>query len=229
LRLITLRCDPAAIRILISIVAASFFALSTAKAYAQVTAGAVIGPSTQSAGASDEPYRGPGFGGTSFAGVGMIDFQIGSHASFGGEVSLSGDISGAQTERVSGGSNTVVSDHHDTVFSGVLKVGTPSTGRVHAAAAIGGGFAQRHTERNGTFRKDFPPFTSSPVQETDANVVLAFTVGVDVAVGITEHVALLTVGRLFLLKDNDRQPDGVVHRGVSSTILRYGVGAQIRF
>ena len=132
-------------------------------------------------------------------------------------------------DSVASGSNTLVSDYHDTVFSGVLKAGTPSNQRVRAAAVIGGGIAQRHTERNGTFGLNVSPFTSSPVHETLSDVVFALTGGVDVAVGISEHVALLAVGRLYHLKDDDRLPDGVVHRGVSSTILRYGGGLQVRF
>ena len=216
-------------RVLIAVAVISLFCLSAAEVDAQVTVGAALGQSHQGAGASDLPYLGPGFGGTSLAGVGMIDVAIGSRASVGGEISLAGDISGAQNERVPGGGNTLVSAHHDTVFSGVLKVGTPLNQRVRAAAVIGGGIAQRHTERNGTFGPFSPPFTSSPVHETLSDTVFALTGGVDVAVGLTDHVALLAVGRLYHLKDNDRQASGVVHRGVSSTILRYGGGLQVRF
>jgi len=219
----------AAVRILTVVPLVSIFSLSVADAGAQVTVGAALVQSNQGTGASDRPYLGPGFGGTSIAGIGMVDVAVGSRVSVGGEISLAGNISGAQNERVPGGDNTFVSNHRDTVFSGVLKVGTPSNERVRAAAVIGGGLAQRHTDRNGTFNRSFLPLTSTPVHETLSDVVLALTAGVDVAVGFTNHVALLGTGRLYQLKDNDRRPDGVVQRGVSSTILRYGGGLQIRF
>jgi len=43
--------------------------------------------------------------------------------------------------------------------------------------------------------------------------------------------ALLLCGSsvAVLLGDKDRLPDGVVRSGVSSVIVRYGVGAQVRF
>ena len=74
-----------------------------------------------------------------------------------------------------------------------------------------------------------PRLPSSPFHESLSDDVLAFTAGVDVAVGLTNHVALVGVGRLYQLKDNDLDASGVVHRGVSSTIVRYGGGLQLRF
>jgi hypothetical protein len=59
--------------------------------------------------------------------------------------------------------------------------------------------------------------------------VWALTAGVDLAVGITNDVAVLGIGRLYRLRDADRQADGVVRRGVSSTILRSGAGLSVRF
>jgi hypothetical protein len=41
--------------------------------------------------------------------------------------------------------------------------------------------------------------------------------------------ALAALVRGHLLRDKDRLPDGVVRRGVSSVIVGYGVGAQVRF
>src|SRR5438445_7756480 len=130
---------------------ASLFFVSAIDARAEVRAGIVVGASRQAGGASDLPYLGPPFGGTSATTLAMVDVPLGSRASVGGEASLAGTISGAQIERVPGGGNTVVSDHHDNVFSGVLKLGTPPADRVRAAAVIGGGIAHRDTERNGTF------------------------------------------------------------------------------
>lgn len=197
---------------------------------AQVSVGAALGQSHQAEGKSDSPYLGPGFGGSSLAGIGMVDVAIGSRVSVGGEVSLAADISGTQNQRAPGGNNHFVSDHRDTVFSGLVKVGTPSSQRVRAVAVVGGGIAQRRTERTGTFARDFfPAPPTTPFQETLTDYVWAFTAGVDIAVGLTDHVALLGVGRFHQLKDNDLQPDGVVHRGVSSTIFRYCGGLQVRF
>jgi hypothetical protein len=161
----------------------------------------------------------------------MIDAAIGAHVSVGGEVSLAGDISGTQNQRASGGNNHFVSDHHDTVFSGLVKVGTPSTEPVRISGVIGAGIAQRRTERTGTFGQGFSSDTpqTSPFQATLTDYVWALTAGVDLAIGLSDHVALLGVGRFYQLKDNDLRPDGVVNRGVSSTILRYGGGLQIRF
>jgi hypothetical protein len=197
---------------------------------AQVSVGAALGQSHQAEGKSESPYLGPGFGGSSLAGIGMVDVAIRSRVSVGGEVSLAADISGTQNQRAAGGNNHFVSDHRDTVFSGLVKFGTPSSERVRAMAVVGGGIAQRRTERTGTFGRDFAPVpTTTPFQETLTDYVWAFTAGVDIAVGLTDHVALLGVGRFHQLRDNDLRPDGVVNRGVSSTIFRYGGGLQVRF
>lgn len=197
---------------------------------AQVVVGAAVGQSHQAEGKSDSPYLGPGFGGSSLAGIGMVDVSIGSHVTVGGEVSLATDISGTQNQRASGGNNHFVSDHHDTVFSGLVKIGTPSSERVRAMAVVGGGIAQRRTERTGTFGRDFAPVpTTTPFHDTLTDYVWALTAGVDIAIGLTDHVALLGVGRFHQLKDNDLRSDGVVNRGVSSTIFRYGGGLQFRF
>jgi hypothetical protein len=61
-----------------------------------------------------------------------------------------------------------------------------------------------------------------------SNRVVA-TVGADVAVSVGRHVALLAVGRLYPLKDDDRQADGVLPRGVSFAIVRFGGGLRYRF
>jgi hypothetical protein len=196
---------------------------------AQVVVGAALGQSHQAEGKSESPYLGPGFGGGSLAGIGMVDAAIGSHVSVGGEVSLAADISGSQNQRAAGGNNHFVSDHHDTVFSGLVKVGTPPSERARAMAVIGGGIARRRTERTGTFGRDFTTLPTTPFQDSLTDYVWALTAGVDVTVGLTDHVAFLGVGRFHQLKDNDLRPDGVVNRGVSSTIFRYGGGLQVRF
>ena len=216
----------------IVIVALAALFADPAGADAQVAIGVVAGQSSQAEGTSDSPYLGPGFGGSALAGIGMIDVAAGSHVSVGGEASLARDISGIQEERVSSGSNHLVSDHHDSIFSAVVKVGAPWSQRVRASAVVGGGIAQRHTERHGTFQSSItttPPPKTPPVLEVLTDSSWALTAGVDVAVGFNDHVALLIAARLHQLTDNDRLPDGVVHRGVSSTIVRYGGGLHFRF
>jgi len=211
-------------------IAVSLFCAFAAEADAQVTIGAALGQSLQSAGASNNPHLEPGFGGTSLAGVGMIDLAVRPRVGIGAEVSLAGDITGVQSQRVAEGTNALVSNHHDTFFSGVLKAGTRSDQRVRAAAIIGGGIAQRHTERTVTFQPFIPPPPKQPpTLEVLSDTVFALTTGADVVVGINDHVALLGIGRLYLLADDDRVPGGDVHRGVSSAIFRIGGGLQIRF
>ena len=216
-------------RIWIAIGVVAFGVCAPAEVAAQVTVGAALGQSVQSAGASDNPHLEPGFGGTSLAGVGMIDVAIRPRVSIGGEISLAGDISGAQRQRVIGGDNALLSDHHDTIFSGVVKFGTRVDRWVRAMAVIGAGIAQRHTERTATFQPFVPPPPKQPpTLEILSDTVVALTAGADVSIGINEHLALLGIGRLYLLADSDRV-GGDVYRGVSSTIFRVGGGVQIRF
>jgi hypothetical protein len=203
-----------------------------AGAAAQVSVSAAIGQSRQSEGTSDSPYLGPAFGGSSLAGIGMIDVAARSRVSLGGEISVAGDISGNQRQRAPSGTNVLVSDHHDTVFSILAKIGTPDDQRVRVRAVIGGAIAQRHTERRGTiepFSTTTPPPKNPPILEVLSDSVPALTFGVDVSAGIGGRLAFVALVRLYQLKDDDRLPDGVVHRGVSSTVVRYGGGLQLRF
>jgi hypothetical protein len=196
---------------------------------AQITAGATAGPSTQREGDSDRPYLGPGFGGTTIGGVAFIDAALAERLSLGGEVSLGADVKGRQTQRTSAGSNDLQSRHHDTIFSGVVKVKTPPTLKAQIGALVGLGVGWRRTIRSGTFRSDRPPFSTTPVDETLSNAVLAATFGVDGAIAISPRAAMLFTARLHLLKDDDRDPSGVVRRGVDSVVFRFGGGALIRF
>jgi hypothetical protein len=180
-------------------------------------------------GASDSPYLGPGFGGTSFCSVLFVDADLRPAVTVGGEVSVAGDITGSQRERVVGGSNTLLSEHHDTVVSGMVKLKTPARGGFQMAAAGGLGLARRQTDRSGTFGPYIPPFVLTPVTETLSDTVLAVTGGLDGVLAINRRVGILALVRVHYLADNDRLPDGVVHRGVSSVILRYGIGARVRF
>jgi len=194
-----------------------------------VTVGATVGGSTQAAGDSDSPYLGPGVGGTTVGGVFFVDVGLSSAISLGGEVSLAGNISGSQDQRVPGGSNSLLSQHRDTVFAGVLKVRTPISNRLQVSISGGLGVALRESNRTGTFRPNTPPFVLTPVTERLSDTVLATTAGFDGVVAVSNRLGLLAVVRVHYLADNDRLPDGVVHRGVSSLILRYGFGAQVRF
>jgi hypothetical protein len=214
----------------ISAALTSICLVGVAKAEAQASVGATLGQSRQGEGVSDQPYLGPPFGGTSVAMLVMVDVPLAPRVTIGGEMSLAGTISGAQSQRAGlGASNDFVSEHRDNVFSGMVTFWTPDGKPVRAALAGGAGIAQRHTVRTGTTRSSFPPFTSTPFSDTLSDVVLAYSLGVDIVVRVTDHVGVLASGRVHRLGDDDRLPDGVVDRGVSSTIYRYGGGLQIRF
>jgi hypothetical protein len=193
------------------------------------TVGATLGFSTQPMGASDSPYLGPGFGGTSVCSVLFVDADVSPAVTVGGEISVARDITGSQRERVPEGGNTLLSEHHDTVVSGMVKLKTPATSRFQMAAGAGAGLARRQTNRSGTFGPFNPPFVLTPVTETLSDTVLAVTGGLDGVFAINRRVGILALVRVHYLADNDRLPDGVVHRGVSSVILRYGIGARVRF
>jgi hypothetical protein len=198
-------------------------------AASQTFVGAAVGASMQGEGASDQPYLGPPFGGTSGAIVAMVEFAPARNVAFGGEVSLARAISGMQSQRASGGINTFVSEHRDSVFSGTFKVGTPFPAPVRVAFVLGAGVAERHTARTGAFDTQFGLRPSTLFSETLTDWVLALTVGADLGALLTRHVGLLGIARVHRLKDDDRRPDGVVNRGVSPAIVRLGGGVQLRF
>jgi len=147
----------------------------------------------------------------------------------GGEVSLAGDISGSQFARVTQGNNTLLSRHHDTVVSGVVKLNTYASNWFQVAAGGGLGLAVRQTTRVGTFTPNTPPFLTTPVTGSLSDIVLAVTGGLDAVVAIRRRLGILAVVQVHYLADDDRNRDGTVHRGVSSEIWRFGVGAQVRF
>ena len=62
---------------------ALLFFVSTIDARAQVRAGIAVGASRQAGGASDLPYLGPPFGGTSIAMLAMVDVPLGSRGASG--------------------------------------------------------------------------------------------------------------------------------------------------
>jgi len=198
-------------------------------ACAQTTIGAAAGASRQEAGASDLPTLGPGFGGTSAALVALIDFRLGGRFTVGGEGSLASAITADQSQRTSSATNAFTSRHRDSVFSGVLKVGTPRARTLHAAFAIGGGYAYRRTSREGTTAPLLPPSTRSPYSAIVSDFVPALTLGGDVDVRLTDRIRILALARWYRLHDSDLQSDGTVKRGVSSEIFRAGAGVLWRW
>ena len=193
----------------------------------QASVGGVIGSSTAAEGASDEPYLGPGFGGASVSTVVFVDGALSDAVSLGAEASLAGAITGVQRQRAPSGSNTLESRHRDTIVSGVLKLKTAASARVQTAVSGGLGLARRQTDRTGAFTPNVPPFVSRPVTQSLSDTVLATTAGFEAAIAFNRHAGLLALVRVHYLVDDDRQPDGVVQRGVSSLVFRYGVGARV--
>jgi hypothetical protein len=214
-----------ALALLCSSGSASLAAAQTPK----IAAGGAVGASFQAEGESDSPYLGPGFGGTTPALVLFVDAPMTSRFAVGGELSWARDISGEQSQRVPGGSNIFLSNHHDTVMSGTVKLGSPRDAAVHAAVVGGAGLARRHTHRVGRLFRNSPPFEGPAFEETITSVVPAFTGGIDTVVRLGSHAGVVIAGRLHYLLDDDRQDDGVVERGVSGVMFRFGVGLHVGF
>jgi hypothetical protein len=194
-----------------------------------VAVAATLGLSTQTKGDSDLPYLGPPFGGTSLGGLVFVDVDVNSRLSVGGEISLGSELKGNQQQRASGGTNILRSRHHDSIFSGTVKVTTTNAGPVHVAAVAGVGLGWRHTIREGSFRSDLPPFSTTPVEQTLSDAVFTTTFGFDGVLAFSPRTALVWTGRFHLFSDDDRDPSGVVRRGVSSRVFRFGGGGRFRF
>jgi hypothetical protein len=77
--------------------------------------------------------------------------------------------------------------------------------------------------------RDFPPVAESPVKEILVDNVVALTGAVDLSFALNRHTGIAGLVRIYRIVDDDRLPDGVVERGVSSVIVRYGAGGQFRF
>ena len=194
-----------------------------------ISLGATLGLSSQPKGDSDLPYLGPGFGGSTVGGMLFVDAHARDRISVGGEVSLGSEVKGDQQQRASGGTNILKSRHHDTIFSGVVKFTTPNAGPARVSAVVGAGLAWRHTVRSGSFRPDVPPFNTTPAEQTLSNAVFTTTLGVDGEIAVSRRSALVWTGRFHMLNDADRDPSGVVRRGVSSTVFRFGGGGRLTF
>jgi hypothetical protein len=194
-----------------------------------IAVAATLGLSSQAKGDSDLPYLGPGFGGTSLGGLVFVDVDVSARLSVGGEVSLGSELKGNQQQRASGGTNILRSRHHDTIFSGAVKVTAMNAGPAHVAAVAGVGLGLRHTIREGSFRSDLPPFSTTPVEQTLSDAVFTTTFGFDGVLAFSPRTALVWTGRFYLLDDDDREPSGVVRRGVSSRVFRFGGGGRFRF
>jgi hypothetical protein len=211
----------------IAIVLTSQLVLAVNGARAQTTIGVAAGASRQEAGDSDIPYLGPPFGGTSAAVLAMIDFRVAGNMTLGGEGSLATSITGDQSQRTASMTNAFTSRHSDSVFSGVVKIGTPIDRHLHAAFVAGGGAALRRTRREGTTASIFPPTARSPYSDSVSDLVFAYSLGGDIDVRITPRIRILGVVRWHRLLDDDRADGGVVKRGVASKILRAGAGVTI--
>jgi hypothetical protein len=161
--------------------------------------------------------------------VALGDKLLGRRISIGGEASLNGNLTGDQAERVPGGVNQLLSRHHDWIFSGVVKAQSSPTSKFHIAAGGGVGIAHRRTERAGMFVRDFSPVAESPVKEILVDNVVALTGAVDLSFALNRHTGIAGLVRIYRMVDDDRLPDGVVKRGVSSVIVRYGAGGQFQF
>lgn len=194
-----------------------------------IAVAATVGLSSQTKGDSDLPYLGPPFGGTSLGGVLFVDVDVSARLSVGAEVSLGSELKGTQQQRASGGTNILRSRHHDSIFSGTTKLTTTNAGPVHVAAVAGVGLGWRQTIREGSFRSDLPPFSTTPVEQTLSDAVLTTTFGFDGVLAFSPRTGLVWTGRLYLLNDDDREPSGVVRRGVSSRVFRFCGGGRFRF
>jgi hypothetical protein len=208
---------------------ASVLAPVTWAAERRISVGAALGGSTQPAGKSDRPYLGPGFGGTRLGFLAAAEARLSSSLGLAGEISLGGRISGSQQQRAPGGNNALLSQHRDRVLSLVLKLDAPAPERFHLALAGGAGLARRQTRRSGLFTPNSPPFSATPVAEELSSWDIALTGGIDGSVALDDRVSLVTMVRVHRILDDDRLPEGVVRRGVSSVIVRYGLGARVAF
>src|SRR3954462_7330590 len=77
--------------------------------------GGAVGISNQSAGESDLPALGRGFGGSVFALIATIDRDFRRHLTIGAELSTAAAIAGDQSQRTSTATNAFESRHRDTV------------------------------------------------------------------------------------------------------------------
>ena len=212
-----------------AVLVASLVLGCTADSIAQTVVGGAFGVSNQTEGASDIPYLGPPIGGRTTSALGLIDFPFRRNTTIGIEASTSGALVGNQTQRAGTASNAFESRHRDSVFSGTFKFGKSFGSRVRAAAVAGGGLAWRRTARSGTTQSVFPPSSRQPFNDTVSDFVLAYSLGGDVGVRVTDRVGVIAIGRWHRLRDDDLANDGVVKRGISSTIVRFGAGATFRF
>src|SRR5262245_11071505 len=212
----------------IAIGVAVLMLVCAADSRAQTVVGGAVGVSKQDEGASDIPYLGPPIGGKTASALGFIDFRFTRNTTIGAEASVPGAIVGDQTQRAGTASNRFESRHRDSLFSGTFKYGR-SFGRVRAAAVAGGGLAWRRTAREGTTQSVFPPASRQAFNDTVSDFVFAYSLGGDVSVHLTDRLGVIAIGRWHRLRDDDKASDGVVKRGISSTIVRFGAGATFQF
>jgi len=189
-------------------------------AAAQIAIGATAGVSSQS---------GAGLSGSALGGVLFLDRGVSGRVTVGGETSLANEIGGRHKQFFPDGEINFQTQHHDTLFSGVVKARAVDWQRLHIGPTLGLGAAWRHTTREGAFRQYANPMSSQIVTETLSDVVLAATVGFDASITFGPRAALVWTGRMHFLNDDDRDEHGEVRRGVASNIFRFGGGARLAF
>ena len=84
-----------------------------------------------------------------------------------------------------------------------MKVTTTNAGPVHVAAVAGVGLGWRQTIREGSFRSNLPPFSTTPVEQTLSDAVFTTTFGFDVVLTVSPRTALVWTGRFHLLNDDE--------------------------
>jgi hypothetical protein len=193
--------------------------------------GMTVGFSSQADGSGDQPYLGPGFGGTSVAGICSVDHVVTDRLSLGAEASLDTGMTGRQRQMTQDGINVLTSRHRDEVFSGMAKVAIVRVERAQLSAALGAGLGWRHTIREGTFQSvaRLPVQTGPLPRQILSNVVFAGTVGLDGAIFISERTGFAFNWRLHALADDDRDSTGRVRRGVSPILGRFAGGVRLMF
>jgi len=136
----------------------------------------------------------PPFGGTSAAIIGMIDFRLAGNLTLGGEGSFATAISGDQSQRAAPATNAFTSRHSDSVFSAVLKLGTPIDRRCmppRRSAAVGvSPHGARRDHRIASFRRRRDRPTAHAV-----GLRLAYSFGGDVDVRLSPRIRILGVVR----------------------------------
>ncbi len=205
--------------------------IATARpAFAQdTTIGVGVGVFDRNEGRSDRPYLGPGYGGSGPSALLFYLRNTEARLTAGAEVLFPGTISGAQSQRTSGGENHLVSTHRDVVALGVAAFQSRYMSRLRLVGVVGGGFARRHTSRVGTFRAFGNQRPETPVVYRLADIVPAIGGGPNLVFAVSRTFGIVALARVHYLLDDDQTQDGAAERGVSSALVSFGFGTQVTF